>query len=221
VADQLHPFQADGITWKIQTDTYKRELKRYGSNTIHLAEQLFYHDSISKIHFLENTEGDEREDIRWLWGIRHTDELLNVFSFTLEEKIDLFAFMKESFGREFSIDKNSKNAINKIFNEARGNLKKIFMPLHDVSENEFSPLLGIIGSFCESIKPLGREMLDIKQNGQLQVNWLELFSSYIHMSLNRLFPASQRKNEMIMYEMMHRHYTSLKAIDKKQPEKKV
>jgi len=33
------------LIWKIQVDTYQREIERYGENSIHLAEKIFYYDS--------------------------------------------------------------------------------------------------------------------------------------------------------------------------------
>jgi lantibiotic biosynthesis protein len=214
ITKYLNPALQNGTISKIQTDTYKRELERYGANTIHFAEELFYQDSVCKLQFLENTEGDEREDIRWIWGIRQTEALLNELQFTLEEKILFFAHLKENFAKEFGIDKNTKTSMNKIYNEARSDINKIVFPKNmDVVEG-YGSLIIVGEQFSKNIQPVCAQILHYKQSGQLEVSWQNLMSSFIHMSLNRLFPASQRKNEMILYDIMHRHYTSLKAMNK-------
>jgi thiopeptide-type bacteriocin biosynthesis protein len=73
----LKPCFNENLIWKIQLDTYQRELERYGTNTIELAEELFSHDSNMVISMLDLIEGDEGEKIRWLFSIRAIDAYLN------------------------------------------------------------------------------------------------------------------------------------------------
>jgi len=44
--------------WNLQIDTYQREVKRYGTNTIEVAESFFYKDSEFILHLLDNTTND-------------------------------------------------------------------------------------------------------------------------------------------------------------------
>ncbi|MDR0295220.1 MAG: hypothetical protein LBH91_03380 [Prevotellaceae bacterium] len=41
-----------------------------------------------------------------------------------------------------------------------------------------------------------------------------MLSSYIHMTLNRLFRTQQRMHELVMYDYLFRYYTSMQARQK-------
>jgi thiopeptide-type bacteriocin biosynthesis protein len=49
VIDTIYPvlnsLLEQNSVWKIQTDTYQREIERYGEKTIEDSETLFWHDS--------------------------------------------------------------------------------------------------------------------------------------------------------------------------------
>ena len=51
----LHAHIQAGEVHKIQTDTYQRELERYGMHRIDLCEALFHQDSLSTLQFLAQT----------------------------------------------------------------------------------------------------------------------------------------------------------------------
>lgn len=206
-------YNSPGLTWKVQTDTYKREINRYGANSVHILEKLFFADSIAKLGFLELTEGDERENLRWPWGMKLIDAMLDCFSFSLEDKIGLFTSLKDNFTAEFSIDRQSKDAINKIYSSARNEINRFFAQPENENEDDMKSLFEIITAFSLQCGPVAAELLGLKQQNKLMVEWYSLFSSIIHMSCNRLFPANARKNEMILYVILHRYYTSQKAIE--------
>ena len=48
-------FEKSGLLWKTQTDTYQRELERYGSNSMEISENLFFYDSIAIVNMLAMT----------------------------------------------------------------------------------------------------------------------------------------------------------------------
>lgn len=41
----LAPYIDSKLVWKVQMDTYSRELERYGNSSMAVCEELFYHDS--------------------------------------------------------------------------------------------------------------------------------------------------------------------------------
>ena len=47
-----HLLEQD-VIWKIQTETYQREIERYGENTIENSETLFWHDSELILKYLD------------------------------------------------------------------------------------------------------------------------------------------------------------------------
>jgi lantibiotic biosynthesis protein len=188
---------------KIQTDTYERELERYDFENIEFAEKLFFHNSEAIIHFLELTEGDERENLRWLWGIKATDELLNIFRFELSQKLQLLQSLKEGFGREFGLDISLKKQLDKKY---RDNRTLIVSSLSD--ETDFFDIKTFTTKEVLSI-------VDLILSKKTQHNLSDLVASFIHMQLNRLFVTDQRLCEFLIYDFLFRHYTSCYARNNK------
>ena len=78
----LEPLLADGRIWRVQLDTYEREVERYGGpEGIGLAERLFQIDSEAVLAILEMLEGDEGADLRWRLALRGIDMLLGDLRF--------------------------------------------------------------------------------------------------------------------------------------------
>jgi len=111
VSKKLQPLLAEDIIYKVQLDTYSRELERYGNNTIELSESLFYWDSEKIVQFLDLIEGDEGERLRWLFGLRSVDNLLVVFGCDLEQRLQLLERLKIGFGEEFHMARPLKKQL--------------------------------------------------------------------------------------------------------------
>jgi lantibiotic biosynthesis protein len=211
----ISPFEKSGYIWKLQMDTYNREVERYGFNTIELSETLFCHDSNAMLALLDNTWGDAREQARWVWGLRAIDELLNSFQLTLQNKLSLLTELKNAFAAEFNMDKLLKMQLDQ---KHRAN-KKVIEQILDSSNdllNELSPLIDIIKEKSANIESVTETILDIQAEGELQVPLADLLNSYIHMLLNRLFPSNQRLHEMVAYDFLFRYYQSATARKKKE-----
>ena len=92
------------LVWKVQLDVYKRELERYGAATICLSEQLFHYESDLMAQFLGMIDGEEGEELRWLFGLRAINQLLTDFGLNEDQKIALLATLKTGFMTEFGIE---------------------------------------------------------------------------------------------------------------------
>lgn len=216
----IRPAESVMYIWKIQTETYVRELERYGFENITLSEKLFFFDSQSILFFLESTEGDEREHIRWLWGMRAIDDLLSSFQVNLLDKLALMEALKNSFGREFGIDLALKQQIDKKYRENRPAIEAI-LNIENEAVSQFSEMPIILRENAVYIKPIVDEILNCHHQKQLHISLSNLLSSHIHMLLNRLIPANQRLHELLIYDFLFRHYKSVEikktksAIQKK------
>lgn len=98
-------FQKD-LIWKVQMDTYNRELERYGTTTIELSEYVFSVNSQLCLNVLEHLTNDTHV---FLISLKVIDELLNSFGYTLDDKINLSKENFEAFKDEFNADKQLKN----------------------------------------------------------------------------------------------------------------
>jgi len=204
----IRPAEEAKYIWKIQTETYVQELERYGFENITLSEKLFFFDSQSILFFLESTEGDEREHIRWLWGMRAIDDLLSNFHVNLLDKLALMEALKNSFGREFGIDLALKQQIDKKYRENRPAIEAI-LNIENEGISQFSEMPILLREKAVHIKPIVDEILNCHHQKQLHISLSNLLSSHIHMLLNRLIPANQRLHELLIYDFLFRHYKSV------------
>lgn len=200
---------------KIQIDTYQRELERYGENSIVLAEELFFHDSNMIVSFVDMIEGDEGEIIRWLFGLRAIDSLLNDFLFDDAKKLQLLESLKDGFGKEFGMNKTLKLQLDKKFRDERQNINDFFKGKYG-SEN-IDSILTLLEQKSIKIKPISKEILKKEKENNLEKPLLDFMGSYIHMLLNRLFKSKQRMHEMIIYDFLYRYYKSEIAKKKYKP----
>lgn len=72
------------LIWKIQIDTYNRELERYDWNLIEEAESFFFVDSECVLSIIDKIE--RNENYRWMIALKLIDELLSDFRLNLGEK---------------------------------------------------------------------------------------------------------------------------------------
>ena len=201
----INPFESEGIIWKIQTDTYKRELDRYGYNTIELAEKLFYNDSLAVLEMLELTEGEAREQIRWAWGIRAIDELLNDFKFNITDKLSIATSLKTSFHVEFKSDKMLKAQLTKKYRTHRKVIEDILCYEND-EQSDLKLLIEVLKRKSEKNEGIVDAVRDKNLNGELEMPITELIFSYRHMLVNRIVTSNPRMHELVMYDMLFTYY---------------
>ena len=213
VHQSIQPYLQDGRISKLQTDTYNRELERYGTDTIEIAESLFYIDSVVALNLLDLIDGTEGEIIRWQFAVRSIDDLLNNLNFTSMEKLTLLEGMKTAFFREHGESKELKLQLDAKFRSERKRVEDILDHEMDNSR-EILPLIELLQWKKEQVQPLAEKIIELKTKKQLQVDLNELTSSYIHMLLNRIFMSRQRTYEMVVYDLLYRYYKSLAGREK-------
>lgn len=205
--EPLNQFLEQDLVWKIQLDTYNREIERYGSNTMELSETLFCFDSNATVQFLDLIEGDEGEELRWLFGLRALDNLLDGFRYSLEEKLGLTETLKTGFGNEFGMSRPLKKQLDDKYRKKRSSIED-FMMFSKESEPDYEPILDILKENGEKIQPIAEQILQISNQEKLQMELNNLMGSYIHMLMNRLFKSKNRLNEMVCYDFLYRYYKS-------------
>lgn len=199
VYSQVNDLQRNGTIWKTQMESYKREIERYGELTIELAEQLFFYDSMRALKVLFISIGDD--EIRWKLAILSIDNMLNRFKVNHFDRHRLLENIRNSFSDEFGIDKYSKAVLDKKY---RLNRQSIYNILKD--QRHMYSIIELDEITClnedkiiESIKMLNEGSQKLR---------FGILSSFIHMSLNRLFRNKQRRNELVIYDFLSRFYKS-------------
>ena len=201
----LQPDLDSGAVHKLQTDTYEREIERYGAATMELSEALFYYDSQAVIDCIDLLEGEEGESYRWLLAARGIDMLLQDAGYDLPAKAALLKRMQQSFFQEFGGDKALQTQLNDKHREHMRQLGSFLEPQQD-AENAIEEVIAIFTL---------RSMRNTAALQKAAQPVHEQLSSYIHMFLNRMLLSNQRKHELVIYHFMSRYYESQLAIQKK------
>lgn len=213
VFDAYKPYTDSGHIHKIQLDTYKRELERYGTHSIELVETLFWFDSVMIVSMLEQIEGDEGEKIRWLFSMQAIDKLLTDFNYSTQQKFDLINTLAKNFGDEFNLD---SSLILQLSTKYRNEKKAIFDFMNRENDNKSSyrPLFELLDIKSQKSQIIISELVSLKSKNRLEIPLDNLLSSLIHMLMNRLFRSKQRLHEMVIYGFLFRFYRSEIAKEK-------
>ena len=180
----LHPCVADETVWRVQMDTYEREIERYGEDEILNSEELFFHDSSLFLTCLEDETFVEDQQIRFLAALKNIDAWLSVFDLTLAEKADFCEKMSDAFAEEFHT--------------------RVKLQL-DVQYRSWKPLIIPFLTGHQFDIPFEKRA-DALKKIKLKIDNL---SSYIHMSINRWFASEQRLMEYMAYHFCRKYYNQL------------
>jgi len=208
------------------TDTYQREIERYGTETIELSEKLFHLSSEMICKTISLNEVQQDESLRWLLGLKMIDILLSDFGYSLEEKSNLLNSLQENFGKEFGINNDSRRQFGQRYRAEKQRIEKI-LDKNSEQDDEYVSLFKPIFENSAASKLIIEEIKSRKQKaaGKKNTTFFEpLFlestlSSYIHMTLNRLFRTQQRTHELILYDYLFRYYNSLAERKKEESRK--
>jgi len=188
VSTAFQQYLQDGTVWKIQMDTYQRELERYGMDTMELSECLFSHDSNTFLEILQAIQQGDKETLRWQAALASVDHLLNDFELNLERKLAFVSFMKQLFAEEFKLGP-LKGFLSAKYRMYKKDVEKILGADSEIHQDIFN----ILQNRSVQQKPVINEIIKkISDAGVLN----RLLDSYIHMMLNRWFNSKQRMHEI-------------------------
>lgn len=203
VLERLYPLLETQHIYKMQTDTYIREIERYGTDTMLFSEDVFYYDSEAVINCIDLLEGEEGEHYRWLLAARGVDTLLQDFEYSLTQKTAFMKRVQKHFFEEFGAAATLQTQLNSQYRKHMRQLASFLDPEKDTI-NEIEDVTAIFRKRSARIR-----------QGQQRPISEELISSYIHMFLNRMLLSNQRKHELVIYHFLSKYYESQLAINKK------
>ncbi|MEV4883666.1 lantibiotic dehydratase [Chitinophaga ginsengisegetis] len=184
IYELLQPFCNDKSVWKVQLDTYEREIERYGEDAIVRSEAAFYHDSLLLLNCLDQEDFRENEEIRFLAGMKNIDKWLSLFDMDTTARLQFCNKVSESFAVEFD--------------------KQIQLQLNV----KYRALKDAIPGFMQS-----SSFENYFETRDVHLHKLRLpaenLGSYIHMSQNRWFATQQRLLEYMTYYFCGRYYNRL------------
>jgi thiopeptide-type bacteriocin biosynthesis protein len=202
------PLLEAGQLWRMQLDTYEREVERYGGDRgVELAEQVFAADSEAVLTIIGSLSGDAGLDLRWRLAMRGIDLLFDDLGLTLEEKRSVARRAREGLGREFGIDGNFRGEVGQRYRAERARLESLLDP----GQAPPAPLAAGLEALRRrslQLVPVTTELRRLGQAGHLSATLADIAMSYAHMHVNRLLRSAQRAQELVLYELLDRAYSA-------------
>jgi thiopeptide-type bacteriocin biosynthesis protein len=202
------PLLETGQLWRMQLDTYEREVERYGGDRgIELAEQLFAADSEAVLTILGSLSGDAGLDLRWRLAMAGIDLLFEDLGLTLEEKRSVARRARENFGREFAVDGNFRGRVSERYRAERAHLETLLDP-GQAPPAPFAAGLEALRRRSLQLAPVTAELRQLSQAGHLSATLADIARSFAHMHVNRLLRSVHRAQELVLYELLDRAYSA-------------
>ncbi|MBK9286011.1 MAG: lantibiotic dehydratase [Sphingobacteriaceae bacterium] len=212
--DEMNSLTEQNLVSRLITDTYFREIERYGDTSIDHVEQLFFYDSEFICEILARLTLPDSDQKRWQIGLLSINTLLNDFGFDLEQKYDLIESLRVKFFKEHKGDKRLKINIDTKY-------RKLKVGIENVLKDQFQNQKGFqfIRPLLDQRSKLNflsiEQICDLERAKKLNVDVADLLASIMHMNLDRLFMSKNRANELLVYELLSRHYKSKLLLEKR------
>ncbi|WKD85073.1 Nisin biosynthesis protein NisB [Polaribacter huanghezhanensis] len=193
VKEELLPLLNSNQIWDFQIATYKRELSRYGSSTIQIAESYFFYDSQDVLKIIEQSKGNNKQLFIKVFNL--LTDLINSIEFEDVKRLNFLNERQLAFKNEFRIDGANKKILGQKYRKFLDDIEN-----YKVEEKK------ILNS-KEKFNCFYKYMSLQKQNHK-EVNIEDVLGSFIHMTINRSFKSQQRLQEMIIYDFLYKNNRS-------------
>lgn len=201
---ECSPLLESGTLYKIQLDTYEREIERYGGlEGVLASERLFCADSEAALEILRNLSGDEGLDTRWRAALLGADMLASDFGFDLRAKRSLMASLGGLYSREFHVAAQEKQALSERFRSLRPGLQTLLDPS---KPGEFELARDAFDRRSVRSRQVAATLRALSEAGRLNAPIEDLTASYIHMHVNRMLRSDWRQHELVLYDFLFRLY---------------
>jgi len=203
---KAEPLLTDGLMWRLQLDTYERELRRYGGDEgIELSEDLFRHDSEAVLGIVRTLWGDRGLDARWRLTLFGIDRLLDDFGLDDARRCEWARRFRDGFAREFAAGGKTKRALGERYRAERKALDEL-LGLEAGDDHPLAPGVQLLRERSRRLAPLVEHLRAREQ--RLSVSLDDMLWSYAHMHANRLLRGAHRAQELVLYDLLARIYTS-------------
>lgn len=194
--DLLQKYIDTGEISNVLLDIYKREIERYGQNTIKDAETLFWANSEFTLQCLTYSDED-----KLLVSLFYIDTILNELNLSVNNKLNWIKDFNTAFKQEFNADKKLNSQLDKKY--------RIFKTkyVNFIQSDEFSEERNAIISNVKSNNTL-KSIFNYNEQKLLELSLQDFFQSIFHMNINRIFVSNQRLFEMVIYDYLNRYYKS-------------
>ena len=208
--EALAPFVADGRVWRVQLDTYEREVERYGGPAgMALAEEAFCADSDAAVAIVSLLSGDGGADARWRLTLLGTDLLLADLGFSVEQRRQWARSRRDGFMAEFAGAADVATALGKRFRAERADLETLLSddPVLRAG-HRLNRAVELLEGRSQRLVAVARNLRVAADAGDLTVSIESWADSVAHMHANRLLRSAARAQELVIVDFLERLYRS-------------
>jgi thiopeptide-type bacteriocin biosynthesis protein len=211
------PLIDAGVMWRFELATYEREVERFGGPAgMELCESLFAADSDAVVAMVADLTGASADD-RWRIALRGMDDLLADLGYAVEQRHRVVEMHRDGLAREYRADTAAFREMGARYRAERGRMATLLGGRAAGSTGSpgsaaLTSCLDHLARRSERARPLGRELRARAGAGQLAASLDDIARSLVHLHLNRLLRSSQRAQELVLCDLLRRHYESLLAL---------
>ena len=210
--DLAEPLLRTSQLWRIQLDTYEREVERYGGDlAIGHAERVFHADSEAVVAIMRELPGDAGADLRWRLALRGIDQLFRDLGLTLAQRRAIAGRARQGYGREFGAGGEFQRAVGARLRQHRADLEVLLGADGDLP-GQIANCVRALDLRSAAIATAASQIRAVAGTGA-GPGLPEVAMSFAHMHANRLLRSAQRAQELVLYEMLDRLYASRAARD--------
>lgn len=198
-----------GLVQDMQLAVYERELERYGADLMAAVEEVFCSSSTLTSRFLQATRLQESSYDYYRFAFQTSDMLLDAFSLSFNEKASLMESLYLSFYHEHGGTKALREQLSRKFRQI--SREENILPVAEGNSLGlgFRGNKKCIDSFLKSLQLLANKATLYSDDRKQQ-----LIADLLHMHLNRLLVDQARRQELIIYYSLWKHYQSVLARQK-------
>lgn len=205
--EDMETLQQKGKLWRMQLDTYEREVERYGGLTgMRITEKLFQYDSEFILELLAICDQPGGK-IRWHLAFTAVDCLLEGLGLEMGMRRQIVNNLGLGQEKNFGVKQAYKKQVSEKYRKERPTLETLLE--HKADFRDFpSAVQTALSRFAGQMKMIRLELEHATQAGDLNKTVEDLAASYVHMQLNRIFRSAANAQEMVLYDFLARTYDS-------------
>jgi thiopeptide-type bacteriocin biosynthesis protein len=199
----IAPWLEDGRVWRVQLDTYEREVERYGGpRGIEACEAIFHADSRAVAALLALAEGDRRDDRRWRLALLGMDRLLDDLGLDAAARVEALKGARDAFRAEFRVDGPASGRLGAKYRAESAAVAALLSP--EPADPVFADARRVLERRSAEADPACRALAALAREGGLGEPLAELARSLLHMHANRMLRSAARAQELVLYEFLHK-----------------
>jgi lantibiotic biosynthesis protein len=206
--DALRPLLETGGSRSVQTDTYIREVERYGGpDAIDGAECFFEADSDMAAALIGMDPG-RLDDFRERFAVASVAALLNDVGFDLPMRERWTRSVRDSLLADLGLGRDAAIGFGRRFRLVKGELEDLIGPAEDPAH---ASIRAMARRRSSAAVEFAAKLRSLERDGGLTASPPGVVASLAHMSVNRLVPSAPRTVEVVVFDFLNRLYAGAMA----------